>query len=97
MFALTTTSENGREPNVLNLPLNRNLGYIGVAHSLSGDQDVRLLCSLGGHRRSRRRIRRTKMGEFESVCKHCGVSMIRIQHRVWRVKNEADRQELETV
>lgn len=50
-----------------------------------------LLCSLVGHRRSEGRAKfNYKAQQWESVCKHCGVPMVRIEHGGWRLKSELD-------
>ena len=49
------------------------------------------LCSLSGHRRSAKRATRNfHTQQWESVCKHCGVPMLRIGPGEWRTRNESD-------
>jgi hypothetical protein len=51
-----------------------------------------LLCSLSGHRRSAKLAKRNFHAEqWESVCKHCGISMVRIARGEWRIRNEGDQ------
>jgi hypothetical protein len=44
---------------------------------------VHLTCLIVGHRRSRSRAQLNESGYLESVCRRCGVSMIRSDEGAW--------------
>jgi hypothetical protein len=47
---------------------------------------VHLTCLIFGHRRSRRRARLRENGILESVCRRCGLPMIRSDKGQWSMK-----------
>lgn len=49
-------------------------------------QCMQLVCLIFGHRRSRSRARRREDGSLESVCRRCGVPMIRSDEGDWSMK-----------
>lgn len=57
----------------------------------SEDNEMVPLCFMLGHHRSAKRAKfNFEAQRWESVCSNCGVQMIRIEHRQWRLKSAAD-------
>jgi hypothetical protein len=48
-----------------------------------------LLCRFGFHRRRGREVRR-EAGGWGSVCRHCGIAMIKPDGKAWRIARDKD-------
>ncbi len=50
---------------------------------------MRSVCYILGHRRSvKRATKNYEADRWESVCKYCGMPMVRINHHDWRPKSQ---------
>lgn len=52
---------------------------------------MRIICMLRGHHRSVKQATYDCVHGWRSVCRHCGVPMVRIEKGRWQLQSEADR------
>ncbi len=57
---------------------------------ISGDL-MKAICTIFGHHRSVTAAKRNfETDQWESVCRHCGMPMVRISHHRWRLKDSPE-------